>query len=126
MPLWEFTIARSGPAARSWSIAARAPSRTDSSRLVDPGERAPRPLFGDRPASASTPPYWANRVGKKARTAWPKRIGSETFIIVALVQGEEHALLLRRGDLLAQEGLQRRDPHDGGVDDLAGQHRHGL
>ncbi len=41
-------------------------------------------MFGDRPASASTSPYWVNRVGKKARTAWPKRIGSETFIIVAL------------------------------------------
>ena len=44
----------------------------------------PRPSFGVRPAAASVSPYWANVFGKKARTTWPKMIGSETFIIVAL------------------------------------------
>lgn len=43
----------------------------------------PRPSFGVRPAAASTSPYLANVFGKKARTTWPKMIGSETFIIVA-------------------------------------------
>lgn len=33
--------------------------------------------------AASLSPYAANVLGKKARTAWPKMIGSETFIIVA-------------------------------------------
>ena len=40
--------------------------------------------MGLRPASASTSPYSVNRSGRKARTTWPKMIGSETFIIVAL------------------------------------------
>ena len=44
----------------------------------------PRPSFGDRPAAASVSPYSANVFGKNARTTWPKMIGSETFIIVAL------------------------------------------
>ncbi len=43
----------------------------------------PRPSFGVRPALASTSPYRAKVFGKKARTTWPKMIGSETFIIVA-------------------------------------------
>lgn len=43
----------------------------------------PRPSFGVRPAAASLSPYFANVFGKKARTTWPKMIGSETFIIVA-------------------------------------------
>ncbi len=44
----------------------------------------PRPSFGVRPAAASTAPYAAKVSGKKARTTWPKMIGSETFIMVAL------------------------------------------
>ena len=44
----------------------------------------PSPSFGDRPAFASTSPYWAKTSGRNARTTWPKMIGSETFIIVAL------------------------------------------
>lgn len=34
--------------------------------------------------AASWSPYLAKVFGKKARTAWPKMIGSETFIMVAL------------------------------------------
>ena len=40
--------------------------------------------MGLRPAAASASPYAAKVLGKKARTTWPKMIGSETFIIVAL------------------------------------------
>ena len=36
------------------------------------------------PAAASCSPYCSKSVGKKACTTWPKMIGSETFIIVAL------------------------------------------
>ena len=35
-------------------------------------------------AAARTSPNSSNSAGKNARTAWPKMIGSETFIIVAL------------------------------------------
>ena len=57
-----------------------APSGSDSM----PARMPPRPLFGERPAAASTSPYCANTSGKKARTTCPKMIGSDTFIIVAL------------------------------------------
>ena len=40
--------------------------------------------MGLSPASASTSPNCANTSGKNARTTWPKMIGSETFIMVAL------------------------------------------
>ena len=36
------------------------------------------------PAARASSPYSAKTSGKKAFTAWPKMIGSETFIIVAL------------------------------------------
>ena len=42
-----------------------------------------RPLFGLAPALASASPCSSNTSAKNARTAWPKMIGSETFIIVA-------------------------------------------
>ncbi len=82
MPLSESTIARAGPSASSASKDSLifAPSGSASRPLRMP----PSPSFGVRPAAASASPYAANVFGKKARTTWPKMIGSETFIIVAL------------------------------------------
>ena len=40
--------------------------------------------MADRPAAARSAPYREKTSGRKARTTWPKMIGSETFIIVAL------------------------------------------
>ncbi len=81
MPLSESTIASSGPSASSASKDAliAAPSGSAAAPLRMP----PRPSLGVRPAAASVSPYSANVFGKKARTTWPKMIGSETFIIVA-------------------------------------------
>ena len=42
------------------------------------------------------------------------------------VHREEHVVGLGPGDLVAQEGVERSDPHDGGVDDLALEHRQRL
>jgi hypothetical protein len=83
MPRSESTMARAGPSVSSASKAAliSAPMCGTPSR---PLRMAPRPSFGDRPAATSTSPYLSNVFGKKARTTWPKTIGSETFIIVAL------------------------------------------
>ncbi len=83
MPLSESTIARAGPSAISASKEAliSAPMCGTPSR---PFRMVPRPSFGDRPAATRTSPYFAKVFGKKARTTWPKTIGSETFIIVAL------------------------------------------
>ena len=41
------------------------------------------PLFGLAPAVRSASPCSSKTPAKNARTAWPKMIGSETFIIVA-------------------------------------------
>ena len=40
------------------------------------------------PAASSTSPCLANRSAKNTSTAWPKMIGSETFIIVAFMCSE--------------------------------------
>ena len=45
---------------------------------------APSPSFGLGRRRRASSPYRAKVFGKKARTTWPKMIGSETFIIVAL------------------------------------------
>ena len=60
--------------------------------------------------------------GKNAVTTWPKMIGSLTFIIVALrcTENSTSSALAAR-DLLGQERVEGGDPHDGGVDDLAGE-----
>ena len=82
MPRSESTMASAGPSASSASKAAlmAVPSGSESS----PVKMAPSPSFGLRPAAVRVSPYRANVSGKKARTTWPKMIGSEIFIMVAL------------------------------------------
>ena len=82
IPLSELTIARRGPSARPFSKAALISA--PFGRASSPPRMPPRPLLGDRPAAARSAPYAAKTSGKNARTTWPKMIGSETFIIVAL------------------------------------------
>ena len=82
MPRSESTIASAGPSASSASneaVIASPPSTWSS-----PDRMPPRPSFGLRPAALSAAPCSANVFGKNAFTTWPKMIGSETFIIVAL------------------------------------------
>ena len=83
---------------------------------------APRPSSGSPPAAASASPYSAKTSGKKARTAWPKMIGSDTRIIVALRCSENStSSSLARAICCGQELAQRGRAHRAGVDDLAGQ-----
>ena len=83
MPLSESTIASVGPSARPCSTAALIASPSGS--VVDRAEQARRGRRWARcPRRASCSPYCSKSVGKKACTTWPKMIGSETFIIVAL------------------------------------------
>ena len=83
IPRSESTIARPGPAAYAASIAACTAARWSSSSASIALSRAPRPSLGLTPAAFSSAAWSANSLGKNARTAWPKMIGSETFIIVA-------------------------------------------
>ena len=78
---------RPSPAAARWRAlpdGAFDGDRSSAGQLVEALRRLPRPSLGLMPASASASPYSSKSFGKKARTAWPKMIGSETFIIVAL------------------------------------------
>ncbi len=75
-------MASAGPSAMACSNAALISAPLSS--LSSPARIAPSPSFGLRPAAASVSPYCAKTSGKKARTTWPKMIGSDTFIIVAL------------------------------------------
>ena len=82
MPRSESTIAIAGPSASPASTAALMASPSGSAAVAV--RRAPSPSLGEIPASASWAPYCSKRVGKNACTTWPKRIGSDTFIMVAL------------------------------------------
>ena len=83
--------------------------------------------MGLSPAAASWSPYVAKTSGKNAVTTWPKMIGSETFIIVALRCTEKSTpFRLRPGDGVGDEGVEVRDLQHGGIDDLAGEHRQGV
>ena len=83
MPRSESTIERSGAVSNVFSIAAliAAPSSCGSSSSAE--RIAPSPLFGLAPSFSSASWCSVNTPAKNARTAWPKMIGSETFIIVA-------------------------------------------
>ncbi len=84
MPLSESTMAIAGPSASRASTPARIATATSSGSAPRPSSTAPRPSLGLRPAASRAAPCSAKTAGKKARTACPKRIGSDTFIIVAL------------------------------------------
>ena len=88
-----------------------------------PPRMPPSPSLGLRPAAASASPYAAKVLGKKARTTWPKMIGSETFIIVALRCTENStSSALARWICAVRNSLSAPTRIDGGVDDLAGEH----
>ena len=126
MPRSLSTIARAGPSASPAARPPRWPSlRSGSSSRLS--SSVPRPSFGLMPASASASPCSAKSAGKKARTTCPKMIGSDTFIIVALRCTENSTpSALARAICSSRNVAQRGDAHHGGVDDLAGQHRHRL
>ena len=69
------------------------------------------PLFGFAPASASA--YSVKTPAKNARTAWPKMIGSETFIIVAFMCREKRTpCSLASAICSARNASSARAPHD--------------
>ncbi len=51
------------------------------------------PLFGETPSCLKSAACLANTSLKNTLTQWPNRIGSETFIIVALRCSESSVLL---------------------------------
>jgi hypothetical protein len=77
--------------------------------------------LGFTPSASSLSPYFSNTGASQALTAWPKMIGSETFIIVAFMCSENSVpSCLGAFDLLGEEGVERLRGHVGGVDDGAG------
>jgi len=83
MPLSLSTIAIAGPAASVALTSASIAARSASGSAATLATRSPKPLFGSTPRRASVAACLSKTGLKKARTAWPKMIGSETFIIVA-------------------------------------------
>ena len=79
-----------------------------------------RPWFGLAPAVASASPCSANTSAKNARTAWPKMIGSETFIIVAFRCSEKRTpSALASAICSARNASSAARRMHGAVDDLA-------
>ena len=89
-------------------------------KQLDRGQHARQPVRRVRADPSSASPCSAKTSAKYARTASPKMIGSETFIIVAFMWTEKRTpQRLRVGDLRARGLVQRPPAHHGGVDDLA-------
>ena len=84
VPRSESTMARPGRsasvAAMSASMASRCAAGSDSTAA----STLAQPSLGSAPAAASASACRSNTGAKNARTAWPKTIGSATFIMVAL------------------------------------------
>ena len=81
------------------------------------------PSFGAEPA-AQLPPMDDEhlREVRPDRVAEDDRVGHLHHRRLQ-VDREEHALALGVDDLLARNRVERGSPHDGGVEDLAGEHR---
>ena len=123
MPLSESTIASAGPWASRCCTAARMASPSGSASAAPIS--APSPSLGEIPAARSWAPYCWKTSGKNISTKWPKTIGSETFIMVALRCTEKStSSAWARAICSVTNSRERLDVHAGGVDDLAGQHRH--
>ena len=85
--------------------------------------RSPKPLLRLTPSRRNVSACFSSTSAKKTDTAWPKRIGSETFIIVALRWTENSTPCPWRPRSGHQEGAQRPAAHHRRVDDLAGLQR---
>ena len=97
------------------------------------GARPPRPSarrarrWGDAGGAQLGRRTAGRASGRTSRTTWPKMIGSETFIMVALRCTEKStSSALARAICSVTNSRSACDVHAGGVDDLAGQHRHRL
>ena len=89
----------------SASIAARSASGSAATRV----STSARPSLAFTPMRSNVSPCFANTSAKYVFTAWPKMIGSETFIIVALRWIENStSLRLGVGHLLGEERVERR------------------
>ena len=90
---------------------------------LEPARSAPRPSLGLRPAAAERSPCCAKaREERLHDMAEDDRVGDLHHRRLE-VHGEQHVLGLGPGDLLGEEAPERRDSHEGGVDDLAGEDR---
>ena len=91
MPRSESTMARPGRSASTAAMSASTASRCAAGSDSTAASTLAQPSFGSAPTASSVPPCRSNTGAKKARTAWPKMIGSETFIIVAFRCSENSA-----------------------------------
>ena len=125
MPLSESTIASAGPSASSASKDALIASPSGSASR--PLRMPPRPSFGVRPAGGERLAVLREGLREEGahHVAEDDRVG-DLHHRGLQVHREQHALGLGAGDLRGEELAQRGDAHDGGVDDLAGEHRDGL
>ena len=93
-------------------------------QVLDRAEERAEAVVRVRAELASASPCSSNTSAKNARTAWPKMIGSETFIIVAFRCSEKRTpCALASAICSARNASSARAAHHRGVDDLAREHR---
>ena len=81
-------MAISGPCSRSALILDSISAFLSAGSFSIAFKTSPRPLFGSPPAFLISSPYSLKTSSKNTFTAWPKIMGSETFIIVAFICSE--------------------------------------
>ena len=83
MPLRESTMASAGRAAYAAAMSASISLRCASGSVATFASTSPKPLFSFTLSAFSAAPCLAHTSLKNTVTAWPNRMGSEIFIIVA-------------------------------------------
>ena len=128
MPRSESTMASAGPSSQPRGDGApRSAARSASGSAATRVSTSARPSLGFTPMRSNVSPCFANTSAKYVFTAWPKMIGSETFIIVAFRWIENSTpCALASAICSARNAVERARAHEGGVDDLTGQHRDRL
>jgi hypothetical protein len=84
MFLRESTMASAGRAAKAAAMSASTAARAPSGAFASLASTSPNPLFWFTPSSLNSAPCLAHTGAKNTVTAWPNRMGSEIFIMVAL------------------------------------------
>ncbi len=99
-------------------------ARSSSADAVQGLEQRPHPVVGMDVGGGQGVAVLAEHAGEVGahRVAEDDRVGHLHHRRLEM-HGEQDALLLGLGHLLGQERVERRAAHDGGIEDLAGEHR---
>ena len=111
MPLSLLTMAKSGRDSSVSEMVASIAARSSGDMSGNLATKSPNPLLKSTPAASKALPWRSTTGLKKARTAAPNKIGSDTFIMVAFMCNENRApsLLTRSISAVRNDSKWRMD-----------------